>query len=51
MTTTITKHTHANNCPDAKAAAADRKEHEAEAKEREQRQQLIARNRWFGVDL
>lgn len=44
-------HTHATDCPDRKAAAADRKEHDAAAKERELRQQVIAKTKWYGGDL
>jgi hypothetical protein len=41
------KHTHAKNCVDQAAAAADRKSHDAIAKKREARQQELARVAWF----
>jgi hypothetical protein len=41
------KHTHVKDCPDYKAAAVDRKEHDAVAKEREKRQQVLAHAAWF----
>ena len=41
------KHTHPKDCPDSKEAAADRKLHEAVAKKREERQQVLAHSAWF----
>jgi hypothetical protein len=41
------KHTHPKDCPDSKEAAADRKLHEAVAKKREERQQVLAHSEWF----
>jgi hypothetical protein len=41
------KHTHPKDCPDHKEAAADRKLHEAVAKKREERQQVLAHSEWF----
>jgi hypothetical protein len=41
------KHTHPDNCPDRKAAAADRKQHEAARVERQSRQQALAHAEWF----
>lgn len=41
------KHTHPKDCPDHKEAAADRKLHEALAKKREERQQVLAHSAWF----
>jgi hypothetical protein len=40
-------HTHPKDCPDQKAAAVDRKRHDAALAQQEQRQQLIARAEWF----
>jgi hypothetical protein len=42
-----TNHTHPKDCPDQKAAATDRKQHEAVLAEREQRQQVLAHAVWF----
>jgi hypothetical protein len=44
---TATKHTHPNDCPDHKAAIADRKQHEAARPERQLRQQALAHTRWL----
>jgi hypothetical protein len=41
------KHTHPKDCPDHKEAAADRKTHDATAKKREERQQVLAHAEWF----
>ena len=41
------KHTHPKDCPDHKEAAADRKLHDAVAKKREERQQVLAHSEWF----
>jgi hypothetical protein len=38
---------HPKDCPDHKAAEADRKQHEAERKKREERQQALAHAAWF----
>jgi hypothetical protein len=43
----ITNHTHPKDCPDHKAAAADRKQHEAARAQRQTRQQILARAEWF----
>jgi hypothetical protein len=43
----ISKHTHPKDCPDHKAAAADRKKHEAGLAERQRQQQIVARAEWF----
>jgi hypothetical protein len=37
------------DCLDRKAAAADRAQHETQAREREARQQVLAKATWFGV--
>ena len=47
MTTT---HTHPKDCPDRRAAAADRAKHAALARARELRQQARAHTAWFGTD-
>ena len=44
---TIAKHTHPRDCPDHKAADADRKQHEAERMKRQVRQQVLAQADWF----
>lgn len=41
------KHTHPKDCPDNKEAAADRKVHDAVAKKREDRQQVLAHAEWL----
>jgi hypothetical protein len=46
-----TSHTHPKDCPDRKAAAADRAKHAAAAKARELRQKARAHTAWFGTDL
>ena len=43
----ITRFTHPKDCPDQKAAASDRKQHEAVRLERERRQQVLAHAVWF----
>jgi hypothetical protein len=43
----ITTHGHPKDCPDQKAAATDRKQHEAARAERQRRQQILARAEWF----
>lgn len=43
----ITRFTHPKDCPDQKAAASDRKQHEAVRMERERRQQVLAHAVWF----
>jgi hypothetical protein len=43
----ITTHRHPKDCPDQKAAATDRKQHEAARAERQTRQQILARAEWF----
>jgi hypothetical protein len=40
-------YTHTRDCPDRKAAAADRRAHDTLAKAREQRLQLMALAEWF----
>lgn len=40
-------HTHTKDCPDRKAAVADRKAHDTLIRAREQRLQLLARAEWF----
>jgi hypothetical protein len=44
---TLTKHTHPNDCPDHRAADADRKQHEAELMKSQLRQQALAHADWF----
>ena len=39
--------THPKDCPDQKAAAADRKRHEAARAERQRRQQILAHAVWL----
>jgi len=43
----ITKHTHPKDCADQKAAATDRKEHEAARAEHQRRRQILAHAEWF----
>jgi hypothetical protein len=43
----ITNHTHPKDCPDQKAAASDRNQHEAARAERQTRQQILAQAEWF----
>jgi hypothetical protein len=43
----IANHRHPKDCPDQKAAATDRKQHEAARAERQERQQILARAEWF----
>jgi hypothetical protein len=43
----IATHTHSKDCPDRKAADADRKQHEADRMKRQQRQQALAHAEWF----
>jgi hypothetical protein len=43
----IAKYTHPKDCPDHRAADADRKKHEAERMNRQQRQEALARAAWF----
>jgi len=43
----IISHVHPKNCPDQKAAALDRKQHEDALILREQRRQNLARAAWF----
>ena len=40
-------YTHTKDCPDRKEAAANRKAHDALAKAREQRLQLLAHAEWY----
>jgi hypothetical protein len=40
-------HGHPKSCPDQKAAAADRKEHEARLLERQRLTQIAAHAEWF----
>ena len=40
-------HTHSKDCPDYKAAAADRAKHDAAAAERERRLQTAAHAHWM----
>jgi len=42
-----TNHTHPKDCPDQKAAAADRKRHADVLAERQRRQQALAHAEWF----
>jgi hypothetical protein len=42
-----TSHTHAKDCPDRKAAAAERAQHEAAFKKREILRQALAQAEWF----
>ena len=44
-------HTHPKDCPDHKAAAADRAKHAAAARVREEHLLTRARARWHGADL
>jgi hypothetical protein len=46
-----TSHFHTKDCPDRKAAAADRAQHDAAAKKREARQQALAHAQWFDGDI
>jgi hypothetical protein len=46
-----TSHMHPKDCPDRKAAAADRAKHAAAAKAREVRQKVRAHTAWFGTAL
>jgi hypothetical protein len=41
------RHTHAKDCPDYKAATADRAKHAAAAIERERRRQAVAQSYWM----
>jgi hypothetical protein len=43
-------HTHPKDCPDRKAAAADRAKHDAAAKVREAHQQVLAHAQWVGAE-
>jgi hypothetical protein len=43
----IANHTHPKDCPDQKAAAIDRKQHEAARAERQRRQQILAHAEWL----
>jgi hypothetical protein len=43
-------HTHSKDCPDRKAAAADRAKHDAAARVREARQQVAAHTIWVGAE-
>ena len=43
----LIKHTHPKDCPDHKAADADRKRHEADQMKLQQRQQVLAHADWF----
>jgi hypothetical protein len=40
-------HTHPKDCPDQKAAATDRKQHESAREERQKQQQVLAHAEWF----
>lgn len=42
-----TSHVHPKNCPDQKAAARDRKQHDNARILWEQRRQILARAQWF----
>jgi hypothetical protein len=44
---TPTKHTHPRDCPDHRAAVADRRQHEAERMDRQLRQQALAHAQWL----
>jgi hypothetical protein len=46
-----TTHTHTKDCPDRKAAAADRAAHEAAAKKREVLRQGQAHAQWFDTHV
>jgi len=41
------QHTHGKDCPDYKAASADRAKHAAAAIEREVRRQALAHSQWM----
>lgn len=41
------KHTHPKDCPDQRAADADRKQHEAKRMDRQLRHQALAQASWF----
>jgi hypothetical protein len=43
----ITKYTHPKDCPDHRAADADRKQHEVQRIKRQQRLEVLARADWF----
>jgi hypothetical protein len=42
-----TSHTHAKDCPDRKAAATERAQHDAASKKREVIRQALAQAEWF----
>jgi hypothetical protein len=46
-----TSHTHTKDCPDRKAAAADRAAHDAAAKKREILRQGQAHAQWFDTHV
>lgn len=43
----MNRYTHPKDCTCRKEAAADRKDHDALAKAREKRQQVVAHAQWF----
>jgi hypothetical protein len=45
--TSMHPHTHPKDCPDRKAAALDRKQHEALVTQRQERRQVLAHAEWF----
>lgn len=44
---TLTKHVHERDCPDRKAAEADRRQYEADRMKRQERLQALAQAEWF----
>jgi hypothetical protein len=44
---TSTNYVHPKDCPDQKAAEADRKHHEAQRKKRQEQQEALARAEWL----
>jgi hypothetical protein len=43
----LTNYVHPKDCPDHRAADADRKQHEAQRIKRQERQQALAHAEWF----
>jgi hypothetical protein len=44
---TDSNYVHPKDCPDQKAAEADRKQHEAQRKKRQEQQEALARTEWL----
>jgi hypothetical protein len=49
MTKASTTHSHQHDCPDYKAAAADRAQNEVQRRDRQERLQVSARAEWLGM--